>query len=197
MTMSWNLVYLPLVACCNIRIVLIIACGRELTRGVMAKKTNPKHTGASGVNEYIANAPKQVQDKLKEIRAAIRKAAPGATERTDYFQMPGYSYDGEGYDYNGMFVWFSFRKSYVRLHLRPPVIQDHKAELSGCLTTKAIVSFPSDKRTSMALVGKLVKASLKVMKDTSKLLNGPLVGEKTRITRIEVEQHSCHDDHGI
>jgi uncharacterized protein YdhG (YjbR/CyaY superfamily) len=128
---------------------------------------NLRHTGAS-VDEYIANAPKQVQGKLREIRATIRKAAPGATERTDYFQMPGYSYEGEGYDYDGMFVWFSFKKSYVRLHLRPPVIQDQKEELAGCLTTKAIVSFPSHKPISMALVKKLVKASLKVMKDKSK-----------------------------
>jgi len=132
----------------------------------MAKTMNLKHTGASGVDEYIANAPKQLQVRLREIRATIHKAAPGATERTDYFQMPGYSY--EGYDYDGMFVWFSFKKSHIRLHLRPPVIQDHKEELAGCFTTKAIVSFSSHKRISLTLVKKLVKASLKVMKDKSK-----------------------------
>ena len=135
------------------------------------KKLNPKQTGESGVDQYIAKAPKEVQGRLREIRAAIKKAAPGARERTDYFQMPGYSY--EGYDYDGMFVWFSFKKlsfkkSYVRLHLRPPVIQDHKKELSGCPTTKAIVSFPADKPISMGLVKKLVKASLKVMKDKAR-----------------------------
>ena len=102
---------------------------------------------------------------MNEIRATIRKAAPGATERTDYFQLPGYSYDG--YDYNGMFVWFSFKKPYIRLHLRPPVIEDHKEELAGCTTTKAIVSFRADRAISMALVKKLVKASIKVMKDKS------------------------------
>ena len=132
----------------------------------MARKVSLKRTGASGVDEYIANAPKQVQGKLREIRAAIREAAPGATERTDYFQMPGYSY--EGYDYDGMFVWFSFKQPYVRLHVRPPVIQNHKSELAGCTTTKAIVSFPADSALSRALVKKLVKASLKVMKDKSK-----------------------------
>ena len=103
---------------------------------------------------------------MKAIRAAIREAAPGATERTDYFQWPGYSY--EGYDYNGMFVWFSFKTPYIRLHLRPPVIQDHEKELAGCTTTKAIVSFPAGRAISKALVKKLVKASLKVMKDKSK-----------------------------
>ena len=132
----------------------------------MARKVSLKHTEANGVDKYIANAPKDVQTKLNEIRAAIRKAAPGATERTDYFQFPGYFY--EGYDYNGMFVWFSFKKPYIRLHLRPPVIQDHKKELTGCATTKAIVSFPADRAISMALVKKLVKASIKVMKDKSR-----------------------------
>jgi len=131
----------------------------------VAKKTDLKRTGASSVDKYIAGTPKEVQDKLREIRATIRGAAPGATERTDYFQIPGYSY--EGYDYDGMFAWFSFRKPYIRLHLRPPVIQDHKKELAGCATTKGIVSFPADKEISMALVKKLVKASLKVMKDKS------------------------------
>ena len=132
----------------------------------MARKVSRKRVAVNEVDKYIANAPKDVQPKLKEIRAAIREAAPGATERTDYFQWPGYSY--EGYDYNGMFVWFSFKKPYIRLHLRPPVIQDHKRELAGCTTTKAIISFPADKAISMALVKKLVKASLRVMKDKSR-----------------------------
>ena len=115
------------------------------------------------VDEYIASAPDEAQSKLKEIRAAIREVAPDATERTDYFQIPGYSY--EGYDYNGMFVWFSFKKSYVCLHVRPPVVQEHKKELAVYATTKAIVSFPVDKKIPMAIVKKLVKASLKVMKE--------------------------------
>lgn len=94
----------------------------------MGKKVSLKRAGASGVDKYIANAPKGVQGKLRQIRATIREAAPGATERTDYFQLPGYSY--EGYDYDGMFVWFSFKRPNIRLHLRPPV---------GCVTTKPLL----------------------------------------------------------
>ena len=132
----------------------------------MGKKVSPKRTVANDTDKYIANTPKEIQGKLREIRAAIREAAPGATERTDYFQWPGYSY--VGYDYDGMFVWFSFKKPNIRLHLRPPVIQDHNKQLAGCATTKAIVGFPADRAISMALVKKLAKASLKVMKDKSK-----------------------------
>ena len=120
---------------------------------------------SSGVDEYIARCPKEAQSDLAKIRAAIRTAAPGAIERTDYFRMPGYSYPG--FDYDGMFSWFSFKKPHIRLHIRPPVIHEHRKELAGFATTKAIVSFPIGKPVPMTLVKKLVKASLKEMKDKS------------------------------
>ena len=119
--------------------------------------------GTIEVNEYIASCPKEAQDNLAKMRGAIQAAAPGATERTDYFQMPGYSYPS--FDYDGMFVWFSFKRPYIRLHVRPPVIQEHSNELAGYLTTKSIVSFPMDTRIPVTLVKKLVKASLKTMRD--------------------------------
>jgi uncharacterized protein YdhG (YjbR/CyaY superfamily) len=120
----------------------------------------------SGVDEYIAGCPKEAQASLAKIRAAIQAAAPGSTERTDYFQLPGYSYPG--FDYDGMFAWFSFRKAQIRLHVRPPVLQEHAEEIAGYPATKAIVSFPMSKPIPVALVKKLVKASIKVMKDKAK-----------------------------
>jgi len=124
-----------------------------------------KNNLAKSVDEYIAKCPKEAQGKLRKIRAAIRGVAPDATERTDYFDIPGYSY--EGYDYDGMFAWFSFKKPNVRLHVRPPVLQEHKKELVGYATTKSIISFPADKAIPIRLVKKLVKASVNVMKDKS------------------------------
>ena len=115
-----------------------------------------------GVDEYIEQCPKEVQDRLNDIRIAIQGAAPGSTETVSYFQMPGYLY--EGYDYNGMFAWFSFKTPYVRLHVRPPVLEDHRKDLGGYATTKAIISFPADKAIPKTLVRKLVKASIQVMK---------------------------------
>jgi uncharacterized protein YdhG (YjbR/CyaY superfamily) len=129
-------------------------------KGENATLTKPK---TSEVDEYIARCPKEAQGDLAKVRAAIRAAAPGATERTDYFQMPGYSYPG--FDYDGMFVWFSFKKPHIRLHVRPPVIQEHGKELAGYATTKAIIRFATDKPIPMTLVKKLVRASLKAMKD--------------------------------
>ena len=119
-----------------------------------------------GVDEYIAKMPEGIRIRLKEIRAATQAAAPGAIETVSYFEMPGYSYPG--YDYNGMFAWFSFKKPFVRLHVRPPVLDDYKQALGDYPTTKAMVSFPADQPTPKALVKKLVKASIKVMKQAKK-----------------------------
>jgi uncharacterized protein YdhG (YjbR/CyaY superfamily) len=120
-----------------------------------------------GAPEYIAKCPKEAQSRLKEIRAAIREVAPDAVETVSYFDMPGYSY--EGYVYNGMFAWFSFKKPLVRLHVRPLAIEKHKKDVEKYTTTKAVVSFPIDKPIPRTLVKKLVKASLKDMMDAGKV----------------------------
>jgi uncharacterized protein YdhG (YjbR/CyaY superfamily) len=80
--------------------------------------------------------------------------------------MPGYFYPG--YDYNGMFVWFGLQKSRLALLVRPPTIDDHKKELARYGTTKSAVHFPLDQEVPLPLVKKLVKASIKIMKDKPK-----------------------------
>ena len=125
-----------------------------------------KKRKSSELDEYIARCPKEAQGDLAKVRAAIQAAAPGAIERTDYFQIPGYSNPRVDY-YDGMFAWFSFKKPHVRLHVPPSVIQEHRKKLAGYPTTKAIISLPKGKPVPMTLVKKLVRASLKAMKDKS------------------------------
>jgi uncharacterized protein YdhG (YjbR/CyaY superfamily) len=115
-----------------------------------------------GVDEYIATCPEQVQPKLLQVRAAIQQVAPGAIETVSYFGIPGYAY--EGYDYNGMFVWFSYQKSNIRLHVRPPVLEDHSAELTKYKKTKSILSFDENSEMPLELIKVLVLASIAVMK---------------------------------
>ena len=116
-----------------------------------------------GIGEYIAGCPEQVQGKLADMRAAIQAVAPDAIETVSYFNIPGYSY--HGYDYNGMFAWFSFKAPFVRLHVRPQALVDHKKELGGYTATKAVVSFPAERPIPKALVKRLVKASVRSMKE--------------------------------
>lgn len=130
----------------------------------MARKAHRKSSDIvpGGVDEYIAKCPKTVHAQLRDIRKAIQEAAPGFTETVSYFRMPGYFYTG--YDYNGMFAWFSFKAPCVRLHVRPPVLENDKKNLGEYAMTKAIISFPVDRTIPKSLVKKLVKASIKEMK---------------------------------
>jgi uncharacterized protein YdhG (YjbR/CyaY superfamily) len=121
---------------------------------------------SESVDSYIAKCPRSAQAKLEEIRAAIREAAPGAVETMSYFEIPGFSYPG--YDYNGMFAWFSFKGSQISLHLRPPTIEDHQKQLAGYPKTKSIVRFPIDKDMPIPLVKRLVRSSVQAMKAKGK-----------------------------
>jgi uncharacterized protein YdhG (YjbR/CyaY superfamily) len=102
------------------------------------------------VDEYIALAPKEVQRKLKELRATIKTAAPHAQESISY-GMPYYAYKGR-------LVYFRLSKKHIGLYVPSPVVEEHKSELKGYETAKATVRFPLDKRLPKTLIKKLVKS---------------------------------------
>lgn len=128
----------------------------------MKNNSSKKVVVPGGVDEYIKQCPQDIRPKLEIIRSAIRDIAPDAIETVSYFAMPGYCY--EGYDYNGMFAWFSYKKPYIRLHVRPPVAKEHANELEGCKISTGIIGFPEAESISEQLIQKLVKASLGVMR---------------------------------
>jgi len=111
-------------------------------------KTKPKNVYA-----YIAAAPKEVQGKLKELRAILRKTAPAAEERISYAM--------HYYAYKGRLAYLSFWKAHIGLYLPTPVIAEHKSDLAAYETTSATVRFPLNKKLPVALIKKLVKARMK------------------------------------
>lgn len=114
----------------------------------MKKMPSPKD-----VDSYIAAAPKEVQAKLKELRAAIRRAAPTAEERISY-GMPYYYYKGR-------LAYFRPWKSHIGLYIPTPIVAEHKSELADYETTGATIRLPLDKKLPVALVTKLIKARMK------------------------------------
>jgi len=105
------------------------------------------------VDAYILAAPKKAQPKLRQVRAAIREAAPGAAESISY-RIPYYSYKGR-------LAWFGLQKAHIGLYLRPPVIEEHKKDLAGYKTTLSAVHLPLDRKVPVSLIKKLVKARMK------------------------------------
>ena len=108
---------------------------------------------AKEIEAYIARAPRGVQGKLKELRSAIKQVAPGANESISY-RMPYYSYKGR-------LAWFALMKNHIGLYLRPPVIAEHKRELTAYKTTKSAIHFALDKKLPIPLIKKLVRARMK------------------------------------
>ena len=108
---------------------------------------------AKEIEAYIARAPRGVQGKLNELRSAIKQVAPGANESISY-RMPYYSYKGR-------LAWFALMKNHIGLYLRPPVIAEHKRELTAYKTTKSAIHFALDKKLPIPLIKKLVRARMK------------------------------------
>jgi uncharacterized protein YdhG (YjbR/CyaY superfamily) len=114
---------------------------------------------SKNVDEYVAAAPKEVQPKLKQLRAAIREVAPDAVESISY-GMPFYSYKGEQ-GFKGRLCYFGLVRAGIGFYLRPPVIDEHLSELVRYRSTKSALQFPLDEPIPVALVKKLVKDAMR------------------------------------
>jgi uncharacterized protein YdhG (YjbR/CyaY superfamily) len=112
------------------------------------KILQPKNVAA-----YIAAAPKEVQPKLRQLRAAIKAAAPKAEEKISY-GMPYYGYQGR-------LAYFAYAKHHIGLYAMPPIIKDHAAELAKYQTATATIRFPLDEKLPITLIKKLVRVGVK------------------------------------
>jgi uncharacterized protein YdhG (YjbR/CyaY superfamily) len=106
------------------------------------------------VDTYIAEAPKELQGKLKELRTAIKTTVPDAEERISY----GMPY----YDYKGRLAYFAAFKNHIGLYIPSPVIEENKRELKNYETSTGTVRFPNDTPLPIALIKKLIKARMKI-----------------------------------
>jgi uncharacterized protein YdhG (YjbR/CyaY superfamily) len=104
------------------------------------------------VDEYIEDAPEEVQKKLRQLREVIKNVAPEAGEKISY-GMPYYGYKGR-------LAYFRLAKKHIGLYIPPPVIENHKEELKKYITAKSTIRFPLDSELPLFLIKKLVKARM-------------------------------------
>jgi len=105
------------------------------------------------VDDYIAQAPEEVQATLQQLRAVIKTTAPEAEERISY-GMPYYYYKGR-------LVYFQLWKNHIGFYVPTPVLEEHKNELQGYVTTDATIRFPLNEKLPLDLIKKLVEARMK------------------------------------
>lgn len=101
------------------------------------------------IDEYIAGFPKDIQKKLNDMRATIRKAAPEAEEAIKY-AMPTFVLYGN-------LVHFAAFKNHIGFYPTPNGIESFKKELSKYKGAKGSVQFPLDEPLPLPLIERIVK----------------------------------------
>jgi|ERR1700752_305191 len=105
------------------------------------------------IDEYIADFPRDVQPLLEKVRAAIRKAAPDATEAISY-QIPTFKHHGN-------LIHFAGYAHHIGLYPGSRPIAEFKDELADYETSKGTIRLPLDRRIPVGLIGKITKFCVK------------------------------------
>ena len=113
-----------------------------------------KRTAPQNIDGYIAGFPEDVQQRLKKIRAAIKKAAPKAQEKISY-QIPAFILDGK------YLIYFAGFKNHISVYPAPRGSEEFKEELSAYGGGKGTVQFPLDKPVPYGLISRIVKFRIK------------------------------------
>jgi uncharacterized protein YdhG (YjbR/CyaY superfamily) len=105
----------------------------------------------AAVDDYIASLPRDTQSALRTVRAAIREAAPEASEGISY-GLPTFFVDGR------YLVYMAGWKRHVSLYPVPtgdPVLED---ELTPYRSGKGTLQFPLGSTIPEGLIGRIVTA---------------------------------------
>jgi uncharacterized protein YdhG (YjbR/CyaY superfamily) len=109
-----------------------------------------KSAVAKDIDEYIAGFPADAQRVMTQIRATIRKAAPGAEETISY-RIPAFRLHGS------FLVYFAGFKKHIGLYPVPLTVPELKKALAPYASGKATVQFPLDKAIPVAVITKIVR----------------------------------------
>ena len=101
------------------------------------------------VDDYIAQYPEDLQQKLNRIRVVIKETAPEAEEKISY-GMPGFFL-------NGGLVWFGLYKRHIGFYPLTTGMEAAIEGLSAYKGTKRSVHFPLNQPLPYELIVKIVK----------------------------------------
>jgi uncharacterized protein YdhG (YjbR/CyaY superfamily) len=99
------------------------------------------------IDEYINAAPKEAQEKLREIRDILKKVAPNATESLKW--------NTPVFEENRILFAYAAFKSHMNFMPTPSALEPFKEELAEYKTGKGTIQFPYDKPLPKTLIQKI------------------------------------------
>jgi uncharacterized protein YdhG (YjbR/CyaY superfamily) len=102
------------------------------------------------MDEYIATFPPEIQEKLRGIRAVIRKAAPEAEEAIRY-GIPTFRLDGHN------LVHFAAFRDHPSFFPTSSGVAEFREELSSYTLSKGTIQLPLDKPVPYDLVERITR----------------------------------------
>jgi len=115
-------------------------------------------TKPTTIADYIASAPKEAQENLRELYSILKKAAPGATE--------GIKWRLAVFEEKRILFAFAAFKSHLNFMPTPSAMKPFKKELAKYKTGKGSIQFPHDKHLPKALIRRI--AALRVTEHREK-----------------------------
>ena len=113
-----------------------------------------KSAPAKTVEEYLQLVPKEMRTLLKELRQAIRSAAPQAEEVISY-QVPTYKYKGP------LVHFAAFKKHCSLIVVDKNILETFSTELQSYKTSGTTIHLTPDHPLPVNLVQKIVKIRMK------------------------------------
>jgi uncharacterized protein YdhG (YjbR/CyaY superfamily) len=108
------------------------------------------------VAEYIASEPKVARGKLREMRALVARAAPGATQSLKW-GSPAFSY-------GRVLVMFAAFKKHIGFFPTPSAIRAFRKELGGFKHSVATIQFPLDRPLPRSLITRITRFRVRELK---------------------------------
>ena len=109
----------------------------------MTSRTEPPNS----ITEYINAAPKEAQEKLRQMHACIRAVAPGAKESLKW-GMPAFSY-------GRILVTFAAFRHHIGFYPTPSAVKAFAKDLEKFVTSSSSIQFPLEKPLPIRLIRKI------------------------------------------
>lgn len=101
------------------------------------------------LDQYFAQFPEPVRERLQAIRTVVKEVAPEATEAISYrmaaFKLYGY-----------VLIYFAGYDSYIGLYPAPVADPDFPGDLSGYASGKGTVQFPNAQPLPLDVIRQIV-----------------------------------------